>query len=260
MSCADTPDELIDLCIEKLKKILSDGWTCDLFSHWLFTCGQTIQAQQKLAAPAMKLLRHLCYLFAVKKAAQNKHYQNSSEFNELVLLNYKEIYIFIDQEWQLFGHAIAGLVTYMTGCSSAGNPDIHTAAVQERLAFLYVFLKYGEMYMDESAAVSIWTCLVDGAVFNSDPTICFEWFAKVIEMPMMETKAIQRIYHQHILKLDLRRIVNQSAVLMDCFERFFQAVQCSDGDIFTEDIADPLPGLDFLWKLVQYADITIAQR
>ncbi|KAI9563463.1 hypothetical protein GHT06_010926 [Daphnia sinensis] len=182
--CADTPDELMDSCIEKLKKILSDGWTCDLFSNWLFTCAQAIQAQQeqRLALAAMKLLRHLCYLFAVKQAASNNHNHNSSEFRDLVFLHYKNIYTFIDQEWKLFGHAIAGFVTYVMKCRSAGIDPIHSAAVRERLAFLGVFLKYGEMCMDEMAATSVWSCLTDGPISDFYQAICFEWFTKIVEI------------------------------------------------------------------------------
>lgn len=260
--CADTADELIDSCIEIQKKILSDGWTCDLFSHWLFHLAQTIQTQpeQRLALAAMKLLRHLCYLFAVKKAASNNYYHNASEFNDLVFLHYKKIYTFIDQEWQLFGHAIAGFVTYVMECQSAANDNIHIAAVKERLAFLGVFLKYGEMCMDEIAATSVWFCLMDRTISDLDPAICFVWFAKIAEMSMMHPKAIQCIFHQHILKLDPRQMVNQTAVFMDCFERFFQAVHCAEGDTFTEDVIDPRPGLQFLLKIVQYAELTIAHR
>ena len=115
-----------------------------------------------------------------------------------------------------------------------------------------MFLKYGQMYVDTSTAETIWTCLVDGAVFPSNAELCFEWFAKVDLVP----EANWCIFNQHILKLDPRRI-KQSALA--CFERFFRAVEYSTGE-FAPDESDPRPGLEFLWKIVQHADEDVAQK
>ncbi|XP_057376801.2 probable ubiquitin carboxyl-terminal hydrolase FAF-X, partial [Daphnia carinata] len=258
----NTPDELVNACIETQKKILSDGLTYDLFEHWVFTCVETVQTQpeKRQALAAMKLLRHLCYLFAVKKAALNNHNHNTNEFKDLVLVHCKNIYRRIDQEWQVFDHAIAGFVTYVRECRSAGKDDIHIAAVGERLAFLFAFLKYGKMCMDEFVASSVWICLTDGTISDLYPTLCFQWFTNIVENSMAHPKAIQRIFHQHILKLDPRQTTNQTADFMDCFERFFRAVQCAEGDTFTQGVIDPRPGLEFLLKIVEYAQVTIAHR
>ncbi|XP_057376939.1 probable ubiquitin carboxyl-terminal hydrolase FAF-X [Daphnia carinata] len=258
--CADTSDEFIDPCIDKM--ILNDELTSFLFHHWLITCAQTIQLQpgQRLALAAMKLLRHLCYLFAVTQAASNNHHHNTDEFKELVLVHYKNIYRYVDQNWQVFGHVIAGFVTYVQECRSPGNDNIHIAAVEERVAFLFVFLKYGEMCMDEFAASSVWVCLTDVAISNSNSALCFQWFADIVGNSLVHPKAIQRIFHQHILKLDPRQMTNQTAVFMYCFERFFRAVQCAEGDTFTEGVIDPRPGLEFLLKIVLYAQVTVAHR
>lgn len=267
--CQDTPADLVDPCIESQCKILDHCWNSDLVSHWILNCIQIIQQRkrQRCVTAAMKLMRHLCYLFAVKSAACNDHYQQSTEFTELVWLKYQEIYVFLDIEWHLLDQAVAEIVAYMADVrSSSGtadpemNHEIHSAAVQERLTFILMILKYGHLVMNDSAAVSVWTCLVDGAVSTSDPEMCLEWFDKLIEMNAMDSKGHQRIFHHHILKLDPRRKTYQTDFFVDFFQRFFRAVQCSDGDIFTDDVISPIPGLEFLWKIIQLSNPSVAQR
>jgi hypothetical protein len=123
-----------------------------------------------------------------------------------------------------------------------------------------MILKYGHLVMNDSAAVSVWTCLVDGAVSTSDPEMCLEWFDKLIEMNAMDSKGHQRLFHHHILKLDPRRKSYQTDFFVGFFQRFFRAVQCSDGDIFTDDVISPIPGLEFLWKIIQLSNPSVAQR
>ncbi len=108
------------------------------------------------------------------------------------------------------------------------------------------------MYVDAFTAKRIWTCLLDGAVYPSDAELCFEWFSKVDLVP----EGNWCIFNEHLLKLDPRQI-NQTA--MSCFDRFFRAVEYSVGE-FAVNESDPRPGLEFLWKVTQYADENVAQK
>ena len=110
--CLDTPAEFEDPCIDAQKKILSDCWNKDLVSQWILNCIESIEQRQKSVA-ALKLIRRLCYLFAVKSAATNDHFYQPNEFTQLVLLKYKEIYMFLDQEYQLFDLVVVELGSYM---------------------------------------------------------------------------------------------------------------------------------------------------
>ncbi|EFX82189.1 hypothetical protein DAPPUDRAFT_302623 [Daphnia pulex] len=179
VQCPDTPDELMDSCIDIQCKILNDCFNSDLVSHWILNCIQIIQhrEQQRSVMVAMKLIRHLCYLYAVKSASSNDHYQQSAEFTELVWLKYKEIYMFLNQEWHLLDLAVAEIVAYMADVrlNWTGTNQAHPAAIQERLTFILMILKYGQLVLSDSDAISIWTCLVGGTVSASDSDVCFDW-------------------------------------------------------------------------------------
>lgn len=264
MQCPDTPDELMDSCIDIQCKILNDCFNSDLVSHWILNCIQIIQhrEQQRSVMVAMKLIRHLCYLYAVKSASSNDHYQQSAEFTELVWLKYKEIYMFLNQEWHLLDLAVAEIVAYMADVrlNWTGANQAHPAAIPERLTFILMILKYGQLVLSDSDAVSIWTCLVGGTVSASDSDVCFEWFSRAIEMNVLDPKGHQRIFHNHMLKLDPRQMTYQTHFFIDCFQHFFLAVQCSIGDTFTDDVIDPTPGLEFLWKMSLYSEPSVAKK
>lgn len=110
--CPDTPLELEDFCIDVFKKILTHQWRNNSVIHWVFECINRIQQRQRTVS-AMKLLRQLCYMYAVKAAAFNEHYQAPSEFKQLVQLKYEGIYTALDQEWKLFDATTEDLMFYM---------------------------------------------------------------------------------------------------------------------------------------------------
>ncbi len=118
--CLDTPTEFEDPCIDAQKKILSDCWNKDLVSHSILNCIQSIENRQKTVA-SLKLIRRLSYLFAVKTAATNDHFYLPNEFAQLVLWKYKEIYTFLDQEYQLFDLVVVELEAYMQAIRSLMN-------------------------------------------------------------------------------------------------------------------------------------------
>jgi hypothetical protein len=170
--------------------------------------------------------------------------------------------MFLNQEWHLLDLAVAEIVAYMADVrlNWTGANQAHPAAIQERLTFILMILKYGQLVLSVSNSVTIWTCLVDGTVSASDSDICFEWFSRAIEMNVLDPKGHQRIFHNHILKLDPRQMTFQTHFFIDCFQHFFLAVQCSIGDTFTDDVIDPTPGLEFLWKMSLYSEPSVAKK
>lgn len=103
--------ELEHCCIDTMIKILNNCWRGSLIRDWILKCIYSIQQRQR-ASVGMRLIRQICYLFAAKAAATNDHHQSTTEFKELVLLKYKDIYDVLDKEWRLFDEVVAELVDY----------------------------------------------------------------------------------------------------------------------------------------------------
>ncbi|RMZ94967.1 putative ubiquitin carboxyl-terminal hydrolase FAF-X, partial [Brachionus plicatilis] len=114
----------------------------------------------------------------------------------------------------------------------------HTTQIQERLNFLKYLLKEGQLLLCSAQAEIIWKCLAQNSVFESDREICFKWFSKLMtDDPDMEPDMNKKFFTlSYSLIVELNVLSDSSAI----------------NYVFTENL--DLIGLDYLWKIVTFAN------
>ena len=139
----------------------------------------------------------------------------------------------------------------------------HSIQIQERLNFLKYLLKEGQLWLCSAQAESIWKCLAQNSVFESDREICFKWFSKLMnDDPDLEPDMNKTFFVNYITKLDPKLLTDSG---IKCFDRFFKNVNLKNGrlaqkrNFFLTESLD-LIGLDYLWKIVSFANEDIVEK
>lgn len=117
--------------------------------------------------------------------------------------------------------------------------------VEERLAFMVAFYKYGQKLVDASTAERIWISLVERAVCDSDRESCFDYFSKVGMTP----ESNRAIFYNHVMKFDPK---GMTLPAMACFEQLFRSVEYGQGDTVLYDV-DLRDAIKFLWNTFQFS-------
>ncbi len=128
----------------------------------------------------------------------------------------------------------------------------HSTQIQERLHFLKYLLKEGQLWLCSGQAETIWKCLAQNSVFESDREICFKWFSKLMtDDPDLEPDMNKTFFVNYITKLDPKLLTDSG---IKCFDRFFKNVNLKHARLvqkrnyFLTDSLD-LIGIDYLWKV-----------
>ena len=128
----------------------------------------------------------------------------------------------------------------------------HSIQIQERLNFLKYLLKEGQLWLSSVQAETIWKCLAQNSVFESDREICFKWFSKLMtDDSDLEPDMNKTFFVSYITKLEPRLLTDSG---IKCFDRFFKNVNLKNGRLvqkrnyFLTESLD-LIGLDYLWKV-----------
>lgn len=139
----------------------------------------------------------------------------------------------------------------------------HITQIQERLNFMKYLLKEGQLWLCSSQAETIWKCLAQNSVFECDREICFKWFSKLMtEDPDLEPDMNKAFFVNYITKLDPKLLTDSG---IRCFERFFKNVNLKYNRLiqkrhfFLTESLD-LIGLDYLWKIVTFANEDIVEK
>lgn len=139
----------------------------------------------------------------------------------------------------------------------------HCTQIQERLNFLKYLLKEGQLWLCANQAETIWKCLAQNSVFELDREICFKWFSKLMtDDPDLEPDMNRTFFVNYITKLDPKLLTDSG---IKCFDRFFKYVNLKYNRLvqkrsyFLTDNLD-LIGLDYLWKIVTYANEDIVEK
>jgi ubiquitin carboxyl-terminal hydrolase 9/24 len=79
----------------------------------------------------------------------------------------------------------------------------HTAQIQERLNFIKYLLKEGRLWLCSSQAESVWKCLAQNSVFESDRENGFRWFSKLMsEESDLESDMSKNFFENYVTQLD----------------------------------------------------------
>lgn len=139
----------------------------------------------------------------------------------------------------------------------------HCTQIQERLNFLKYLLKEGQLWLCSAQAETVWKCLAQNSVFELDREICFKWFSKLMtDDPDLEPDMNKTFFTDYITKLDPKLLTDSG---IKCFDRFFKYVNLKYNRLvqkrsyFLTDSLD-LIGLDYLWKIVTFANEDIVEK
>ncbi len=189
-----------------------------------------------------------------------------------------EVIAKLQKEYSLISMITANLASYystvrslVTASAAAVDPELllsdgrfsHVAQIQERLNFMKYLLKEGQLWLCSTQAETIWKCLAQSSVFECDREICFKWFSKLMtEDPDLEPDMNKTFFVNYITKLDPKLLTDSG---IRCFERFFKIVNLKYNRLvqkrhfFLTESLD-LIGLDYLWKIVTYANEDIVEK
>ncbi len=79
----------------------------------------------------------------------------------------------------------------------------HTTQIQERLNFIKYLLKEGRLWLCSSQAESVWICLAQNSVFESDRENCFRWFSKLMtDESDLEPDMNKSFFENYVTQLD----------------------------------------------------------
>ncbi len=139
----------------------------------------------------------------------------------------------------------------------------HSTQIQERLHFLKYLLKEGQLWLCSAQAETIWKCLAQNSVFESDREICFKWFSKLMtDDPDLEPDMNKTFFVNYVTKLDPKLLTDSG---IKCFDRFFKTVNLKydrlvqKRNYFLTESLD-LIGIDYLWKIVSFANEEIVEK
>lgn len=269
----DVPNDIVDQALAAHVKILDYSCSQDRDTQktqWLEKCIEELKVPHgKWVLPALKQMKEICCLYS--EAPPNftptpvGHNVNTGQRSHCTYRH--EIISKLQQDHTLVILVSESLSTYMNTARRlrAENPKLdpsvvnpnsrfsHIQEVQERLNFLRFLLKDGQMWLCSPQAKQIWTCLAENAAYPEDREICFKWFSQLMtEEPDLDPDVNREFFEANILQLD-PSLVTESGI--ECFERFFKAVNLKEGKLIdkkrshlTEDL--DLIGLDYLWKVV----------
>lgn len=140
----------------------------------------------------------------------------------------------------------------------------HSTQIQERLNSLKYLLKEGQLMLSSEQAETIWNCLAQTSTFDIDREICFKWFSKLFmcDEPFLDSDTVKSFFVNLVTKLDPKQLTESG---IRCFDRFFKHVnlKCQrirqKGNTFQTESLD-LIGLDYLWKIVTFANEDIVEK
>ncbi|BES97389.1 ubiquitin carboxyl-terminal hydrolase [Nesidiocoris tenuis] len=235
---------------------------------WLNRCVEELNSNENWVLPALKLIRDIACLYETPPNANQRSHQ---------VCNRQEVINKLQGDHQLVILVSNNLTDYINRTRNvvAENPNIdpneyypdkrfnHISQVQERLNFLKFLLKDGQLWLCAEQAKQIWTCLAEGAVFQSDREACFKWFSKLMgDEPDLDPAINKDFFINNILQLDPSLLTESG---MRCFERFFKAVNSKEGKlrmkkrIFLMDDVD-LIGNEYIWRVITSGSDDMAAR
>lgn len=263
----DVPNDIVDQALAAHVKILDYSCSQDRDSQkteWLEKCINELKSPDgSWVLPALKQMREICCLY--NEAPPN--FTPTASSGQKVPQYRHEVINRLQEKHTLVILVSESLSAYMQRARirATENPDLdptkispssrfsHVQEVQERLNFLRFLLKDGQLWLCSPQAKQIWKCLAENAVYPEDREACFNWFSQLMtEEPDLDPEVNRSFFEHNIMQLDAT-LVTESGI--ECFDRFFKAVNVREGKLiakrrayFCEDL--DLIGLDYLWKVV----------
>ena len=267
----DVPNDIVDQALSAHVKILDYSCSQDRDVQkqgWLEKCIQELKKEDgQWVLPALKQMKEIYCLY---NEAPPNFSGNSTGVQRTSHLTYRhEIINKLQNEVQLVILVSESLSSYMQKAKiiASESPDLdphsilpgtrfsHVQEVQERLNFLRFLLKDGQLWLCSPQAKQIWKCLAENAVYPEDREACFQWFSQLMtEEPDLDPDVNRSFFEHNVLQLD-PVLVTISGI--ECFDRFFKAVNVKEGKlvakrrVYLSDDLD-LIGLDYLWKVVLF--------
>ncbi len=190
--------------------------------------------------------------------------QQSTSLNSHILYR-SDVIAKLEKEYSIINMITSNLSNYYDAIKSMNSSLLvdadlilvdgrfnHSIQIQERLHFLKYVLKEGQLCMSLSQAETIWKCLAQNSVFESDREICFKWFSKLMtDDSDLEPDMNKTFFVNYITKLDPKLLTDSG---IKCFDRFFKNVNLKNNRLiqkrnyFLTESLD-LIGLDYLWKV-----------
>jgi ubiquitin carboxyl-terminal hydrolase 9/24 len=264
----DVPNDIVDQALAAHVKILDYSCSQDRDVQkqgWLDKCVEEIRKKDgQWVLPALKQMKEIYCLY--NEAPPN--FSGNTAAGQRSHLTYRhEIINRLQEDVQLVILVSESLSAYMQKAkiTATESPDLdphsilpgtrfsHVQEVQERLNFLRFLLKDGQLWLCSPQAKQIWKCLAENAVYPEDREACFQWFSQLMtEEPDLDPEVNLSFFESNVLKLD-PSLVTISGI--ECFDRFFKAVNVKEGKLVAKRrayLSDDLDliGLDYLWKVV----------
>ena len=268
----DVPNDIVDQALAAHVKILDYSCSQDRDvqkSEWLEKCILELKKEDgRWVLPALKQMREICCLY--NEAPPNFPATNTvpATGQRGSHLTYRhQVINRLQEEVQLVILVSESLSSYIQKARviASESPDLdpndilpgsrfsHVQEVQERLNFLRFLLKDGQLWLCAPQAKQIWKCLAENAVYPEDREACFKWFSQLMtEEPDLDPDVNRSFFETNVLQLD-PSLVTISGI--ECFDRFFKAVNLKEGKLVAKrraHLSDDLDliGLDYLWKVV----------
>ncbi|XP_077293704.1 ubiquitin carboxyl-terminal hydrolase-like faf isoform X2 [Arctopsyche grandis] len=261
--------DVMDVALANHVKILDYSCCQDRDAQkilWLDKCVEELKSSERWALPALKHMQEICCLYEAGQSGMGGGPPSAPRPSPASLCRQAVIERLHNQ------HSLVILVTnsltsYMEHARAVfkQQPDLdwdtwlpdgrypHVEQVQERLGFLSFLLKDGQLWLCAEQAKQIWVCLAERGVSPEDREACFRWFSKLMgEEPDLDPTINLQFFKQNILTLD-PRLLTYSGI--QCFERFFKAVNGKEGKLKMRrkgfQLEEPdLIGLDYLWRVI----------
>ncbi|XP_060232828.1 probable ubiquitin carboxyl-terminal hydrolase FAF-X isoform X1 [Meriones unguiculatus] len=274
----DVPIDIMDLALSAHIKILDYSCSQDRDIQkiqWIDCFIEELRANNKWVIPALKQIKEICTLFA--EAPQHLS-SNFSQTHRSPHVFYRHHLISqLQHNHSLVTVVAENLASYMNSIRlyakdhedydpqtvRLGSRYSHVQEVQERLNFLRFLLKDGQLWLCAPQAKQIWNCLAENAVYFSDREACFMWYSRLMgDEPDLDPDISKEFFESNVLQLDPSLLTENG---IQCFERFFKAVNCREGKLMVKrrvymmDDLD-LKGLDYLWKVVIQSSDYISTR